>query len=141
MQEYDATAVINASPAKVWSVLTDAAAYGEWNSEILGIDGRIALGERIRAQVKLGSGVVRKVGLRVTRLDDTATMEWTGGLPFGLFVGLRTFTVAPAGNGTKFHMHIRMSGPLASLIGKSVGDRQPEADSFAASLKSRAEQA
>jgi hypothetical protein len=32
-----------------------------------------------------------------------------------------------------------MSGPLAGLIGKSVGDRQPEVDSFAAGLKAQAE--
>jgi hypothetical protein len=32
-----------------------------------------------------------------------------------------------------------MSGALSSLIIKSVGDRQPEIDSFAAALKARAE--
>jgi len=37
-------------------------------------------------------------------------------------------------------MHLRMSGPLSSLILKSVGDRQPEIDSFSAALKRRAEE-
>jgi hypothetical protein len=32
-----------------------------------------------------------------------------------------------------------MSGPLSSLILKSVGDRQPEIDSFSLALKVRAE--
>jgi hypothetical protein len=32
-----------------------------------------------------------------------------------------------------------MSGPLAALILKSVGDRQPEIDSFSAALKLRSE--
>jgi len=37
-------------------------------------------------------------------------------------------------------MHLRMSGPLAPLILKSVGDRQPEIDTFSAALRARAEQ-
>jgi hypothetical protein len=32
-----------------------------------------------------------------------------------------------------------MTGPLSRWIVKSVGDRQPEVDSFAAALKARAE--
>jgi len=66
-------------------------------------------------------------------------MEWKGGLPFGLFVGRRIFTVVPTNGGTEFRMHLRMSGPLCSLILKSVGDRQPEIDRFSAALKARAE--
>jgi len=56
----------------VCSVLTAAAVYREWSSEILAIDGRIALGERIRAKVRLGSGVIRSVGMRVTLLAEQA---------------------------------------------------------------------
>jgi hypothetical protein len=66
-------------------------------------------------------------------------MEWTGGLPLGLFVGRRVFTVTPVEGGSQFRLYLRMSGPLAGLIGKSVGDRQPEVDSFTAGLKVRAE--
>jgi hypothetical protein len=36
-------------------------------------------------------------------------------------------------------MHLHMSGPLAPLILKSVGDRQPEIDSFSAALRAHAE--
>jgi hypothetical protein len=32
-------------------------------------------------------------------------------------------------------MHLRMTGPLAPMILKSVGDRQPEVDSFCAALR------
>jgi hypothetical protein len=53
--------------------------------------------------------------MRVTAFETPSRMEWTGGLPLGLFVGRRTFTV------------------------KSVGDRQPEIDSFSAALKAHAE--
>jgi hypothetical protein len=77
--------------------------------------------------------------MRVTAFDPPRTMEWVGGLPLGLFVGRRTFTVAPRPGGSEFRLHLQMSGPLATLILKSVGDRQPEVDSFSEALKQRAE--
>jgi len=139
VQEYDTTVTIDTPPDKVWAILTDGSAYQQWNPEIVGIDGTIAAGARITAHVRLGDGAVRKVPQRVTALEAPRRMEWTGGLPFGLFVGRRTFTLTPARNGTEFRMHLHMSGPLASLILKSVGNRQPEIDRFSAALKQRAE--
>lgn len=66
---------------------------------------------------------------------------WSGpaGLPLGLFVGRRTFTVLPRGGVVEFRMHPRMSGPLVPLILKSVGNRQPEIDTFSAALRAPAE--
>jgi uncharacterized protein YndB with AHSA1/START domain len=139
MTEYVSTSLIDASPDVVWRILTDAAGYAEWNPEIIAIDGQLARGEHIKARVRLGSGAVRTVSLRVTVFDAPSTMEWTGGLPLGLFVGVRTFTVTPSARGAAFRLHLRMSGPFAPMILKSVGDRQPEVDSFAAALKRRAE--
>ena len=140
MKEYISTSIVDASPESVWAILTDAGAYREWNPEIVDIDGRIALGGRIKAHVRLGDGAVRAVTQRVTTLDAPTLMEWVGGLPFGLFVGRRSFSVTPRASGVDFRMHLKMSGPLSPLILKSVGDRQPEIDSFSAALKRRAEQ-
>ena len=140
MVEYATTVSIHASPERVWKILTDAAGYAEWNPEIVGIEGRIAPDARIKARVKLGSGAIRTIALRVTAYQPPARMEWTGGLPLGLFVGRREFTLVPRDGATEFRMHLRMSGPLARLILKSVGDRQPEIDNFSAALRARAEQ-
>lgn len=139
MKEYVTTATIDASPETVWSILTNAGEYRDWNPEIVAIDGTIALGARIKAHVRLGDGAVRTVPQRIAVLDAPRRMEWVGGLPLGLFVGRRTFTVTPSATGTEFKLHLHMSGPLSSLILKSVGDRQPEVDSFSAALKRRAE--
>jgi len=132
MREYTTSAMIDAAPETVWAILIDGTAYRDWNPEIIGVDGIMALGARIVAHVRLGDGAVRRVPQRVTLLEAPTRMQWTGGLPFGLFVGRRTFTVVPRGNGAEFRMHLAMSGPLASLILKSVGDRQPEIDGFSA---------
>jgi hypothetical protein len=139
MKEYITTSTIDAPPETVWAVLTDGASYREWNPEIVGVDGPIAEGARIAAHVRLGDGDVREVPQRVTTLAAPTRMEWKGGLPLGLFVGHRTFTVQRVGDKTEFCMHLRMSGPLSPLILNSVGDRQPEIDAFSAALKRRAE--
>lgn len=137
--EYVTVATINAPAARVWAILTDAAGYATWNPEIISIDGTLAAGARLAARVKLGNGAVRSVSMTVTRFDPESRMEWTGGMPLGLFTGRRTFTVAPRDRQTEFRMNLEMTGLLAPLIIRSVGDRQPEIDGFASALKAHAE--
>src|SRR5690348_4371958 len=139
MKEYVTTALIDAAPQSVWAILTDGAAYADWNPEIVAIEGTMGVGARITAHVRLGNGAVRRVAQRVRSFEPHSRMEWVGGLPFGLFVGRREFSLTPVRTGTEFRMHLYMSGPLSSLILKSVGDRQPEIDRFATGLKQRAE--
>ena len=139
MKEYVTTATIAAPPERVWAVLADSEGYQQWNPEIIGVVGQFAVGARIVARVRLGDGAVRSVPQRVVEFQPPHRMTWVGGLPFGLFVGRRTFTVTPGATGAEFRMHLRMSGPLSSMILKSVGDRQPEIDRFAAALKQRCE--
>jgi hypothetical protein len=140
MKEYVSSVLVDVSAEDVWSVLADGAAYTEWNPEITGIDGRLAPGGTIRARVRLGSGAVRVVSQRVVVFTPPHHMEWVGGLPLGLFVGRRIYTVTPRAPGVEFCLRAQMSGPLAPLILKSVGDRQPELDSFTRALKARVEQ-
>jgi len=137
--EFETTAVISAAPATVWSILTDSAGYASWNPEIVAIEGQFAADSRIKAHVKLSKGAVRRVSLRVTDFDPPISMEWTGGMPLGLFVGRRLMTVTPHAAGAEFRMLVTMTGPLASLMVKSTGDRQPDIDQFSAALKARAE--
>ena len=132
-------AAVRAAPEAVWRLLTDAPGYAAWNPEIVAVEGRFARGEKLRVRVKVGGGAVRAMTLHVTAFDAPRSMEWTGGLPFGLFVGRRTLTVSPRDGGAEFRMDVSMTGPLAPLILKSLGDRQPELDSFAAGLKAQAE--
>jgi len=139
MYEFLTKATIRAAPEAVWEILTNAAGYANWNPEIVAIEGRMALDERIRARVKVGNGAIRAVSLRVTAFEAPSRMEWTGGLPLGLFTGRRLFTVAPVDGAVEFRMLVQMSGLLSSLMVKAVGDRQTEIDGFAQALKARVE--
>src|SRR4030095_13920675 len=122
MHEHITTAMIDAPPDAVWRILHGGASYHEWKPESVGIDGPVVLGGRITAHVRLGDGAIRKVPQRVTALERPTRMQWTGGLPLGLFVGRPTFTLEPRGNGVEFRMHLEMSGPPAVLILQAGGD-------------------
>jgi uncharacterized protein YndB with AHSA1/START domain len=139
MKEYMTQTLIAAAPESVWGILTNSAAYAEWNPEIVAVDGTMGHGARITAHVRLGDGAVRRVTQRVDVFDAPRRMVWVGGLPLGLFVGRREFTVMPTAMGTEFRMHLHMSGPLSAMILKSVGDRQPEIDRFSSAIKRQAE--
>src|SRR5215510_6008440 len=123
--DYVTTVLIRAAPEDVWRTLTAAEGYESWNPEIIGVDGTFARGERLKVRVRIGGGAVRSMTLRVTSYDPPHRMEWTGGLPLGLFVGKRTLSVTPVEGGSQFRMDVSMTGPLAPMILKSVGDRQP----------------
>jgi uncharacterized protein YndB with AHSA1/START domain len=43
VKDYVTVSSIQATPEMVWKVLTDATGYADWNPEIVGIDGRMAL--------------------------------------------------------------------------------------------------
>jgi uncharacterized protein YndB with AHSA1/START domain len=128
--EFLTRSTIRAAPEAVWEILTDAPGNAAWNPEIVAIEGRMALGARIRARVKVGCGAVRTVPLRVTAFEAPARMEWTGGLPLGLFTRRRVFTLTPVRGAVEFRMLVQMSGPLAPLMVKAAGNRQVEIDGF-----------
>lgn len=135
--EYRSSASIAASPEKVWEVLTDVAKWPEWDPFCDKIEGELALGKKIKAFSKLSPG--RAFPVKVTDLSAPQRMEWSGGMPLGLFKGVRTFTLEPSAGGTEFTMHERFSGPMLALIGKSIPDMTEAFDAFARGLKQRSE--
>jgi hypothetical protein len=60
-------------------------------------------------------------------------------MPLGLFTGERTYTLQSEGQSTRFTMREQYSGPLASLIVRSIPDLGPSFQQFADGLKKQAE--
>lgn len=140
MKEYRASTTIKASPEQIWAILTDGAAYPEWELNTTRIDGRIAAGEKLTAYSKLSPG--RAFPVKVTEFVPGQKMTWSGGIPLGLFKGERSFTLAPRGDGaTEFTLREVFSGPLLGMLGRSLPDLNAAFAQFAASLKDRAERA
>ena len=93
MRSYDASATIQASPEATWAILTDAPGYQAWDSGVERVDGRIAPGEKITVRSQANPG--RAFPVKETEFDPGRRMTWSGGMPLGLFKGVRTFTLPP----------------------------------------------
>ena len=140
MKSYDAKVIINATPERIWKLLTDAPNYPSWNPSVERIEGTIAPGETIKVIVKVNPGRVFPV--KVTEFQPGKRMVWSGGMPLGLFKGERTYSLEPGGGGTtNFTMREEYTGPLLSMIWKSIPDLGPSFEQFATGLKAGAERA
>ncbi|MGF1467354.1 MAG: SRPBCC family protein [Sandaracinaceae bacterium] len=139
MKSFEASIAIEAPPEKVWGVLMDTPAYPEWDPFCDRIEGEVALGGKLKAYSKLSPG--RAFPVRVTELEPSRRMTWTGGMPLGLFTGRRTFSLEGDGSRTDFTMREVFSGPMLFLIGGSLPDMTEAFDAFARGLKARAEAA
>lgn len=137
MRHYEAAATIAAGPEQVWAVLVDGAAWPTWDSGVEGVEGRIAAGEKVRIRSSAAPG--RAFPVTVTTFEPPHRLVFTGGMPLGLFRGVRTYTLTPDGAGTLFRMREEYSGPMLPLVWKSMPDLQPSFDRFAAGLKKRVE--
>ncbi len=132
MKVYEVRRRIDAEPAEVWARLTDAERLVAAGTGIQRIDGRIEPGSRFT----LWSAAVPERGFktRVRTMEAPRRMVWEGGLPGGLFRGVRTFTLAPVDGGTDFAMREEFTGLLLPLIWRSMPDLQPSFDVFADGL-------
>lgn len=143
MKSYEANAVIDAAPDQIWAVLTDVSAYPRWDSgveKVEGVEGAVSPGAKIKVYSEANPG--RAFAVKVSELVPGERMVWSGGMPLGLFRGVRTYALSPeAGGATRFTMREEYTGPMLPLIWPSIPDLQPSFDKFAAGLKKRAEAA
>ena len=138
MKFFEARSTIKANPQRVWQILTDGESFPKWDSGIERFEGRIAPGATVKLYVKVNPG--RSFPLKVTQLTPNSRMVFSGGMPLGLFKGVRTYTLAPASNGgTDFHMREEYTGPLLGMIWGSIPDLGPSFQQFADGLKVEAE--
>ena len=138
MKIYETQIEIEAPPAQVWHTLIQDMPRAPERYGILRINGNIKEGARIKLWSEVAPN--RAFSLTVTGFEAPDMMVWRGGMPLGLFVGTRTFTLRAQDNGTHFQMREVFSGPLAGLICKSMPDLTPSFIKFAQTLKQEAEQ-
>src|SRR5713226_10012668 len=109
MFSYSATTIINASPDAIWRILTDGPGYPKWDPGVVRIEGSIASGNRVTAFTKRDPK--RAFPAKVSEFVPGQKMTWTGGMPLGLFKGVRTFTLTPQVNGSiEFTLREEYSG-------------------------------
>lgn len=122
--ELRAEVEIGADPDTVWHVLTDLAAYPEWNPFITSIEGDLSVGSRlhVRLQPPEGRGITMKPVVTVS--EPGSAFGWLGrlgGIPH-LFDGAHRFELHPIDGGrrTRFVQSERFQGILLPLVRRSV---------------------
>ena len=137
MRYYEATSTIAASAEAVWDVLIDGASWPTWDSGVDAVEGRIAMGETLKIRSQAAPG--RAVPVKVTAFAPPARLRFSGGMPLGLFRGVRTYEVSGDAGEVAFRMREEYSGPLLPLIWRSMPDLGPSFQRFATGLKQRVE--
>jgi hypothetical protein len=132
MKTFSISKHLPVSPERAWAVLTDATRLASGPTGITRLEGRIALGESLKLWNEATGD--RPFGLTVTTLDAPRSMVWEGGMPLGLFRGVRRFTLTPKDGGVQFEMSETFSGLLSGLIVKSIPDLNPSFEKFTTGL-------
>ena len=138
MKSYEAAARIDASPELVWALLVDVGSWRDWDSGVDRVDGRVALGEKLTLYATMIRD--RPFTVAVTEIRPREVMRWRGGLPLGLAVIERTYSLdAQEDGGTVLTVREDHTGPLAALLARSTPDLNPSFRQFCNGLKARAE--
>jgi hypothetical protein len=138
MRHYEASARVDAVPEQVWAVLSDVERWPEWDSGVAAVEGRATPDGKVTIRSHAAPG--RAFPVRVTELEPPTRLRLSGGMPLGLFRGVRTFDITPAPEGgSTFRVREEYTGALLPLIWRSMPDLQQSFDQFADGLKQRVE--
>ncbi len=133
---------ILAPAERVWAILADTKAWRGWNPFIVGLEGRLAVGEGLTARIRPPGGKEMVFRPRVVKFELGREVRWLGSLGMkGLFDGEHGFRVVPEAQGRcRFEQFETFSGLLATPILWMM--EQQTRDGFVAmntALKARAE--
>ena len=122
---------IMATPATIWSLLTNAEQFPQWNSTVISIEGSIEEGNKIKLKSTLDPS--RTFKLKVKEMLKEEKMIW------GDAMGKRTYTLSPSGKGVLFSMTEKIGGPIFPLFANKIPSFDESFEQFAADLKKAAE--
>ena len=89
---------IQATPERVWQVLTNFSAFPDWNPFIRSVEGDLEKGARLRVHIKPPKGMGMTFRPTVLKVELNAEIRWSGSLlrP-GIFDGEHFFLINPLG--------------------------------------------
>lgn len=109
---------IDAPAHRVWAVLTDTAAYPEWNPFMTRIDGSLVVGARPTVTISPPGAEKQRFTPTVTAVEPGRRLAWLGRvLVRGIFDGAHTFELEALTTGsTRFTQSERFSGLLVPVL-------------------------
>jgi hypothetical protein len=134
---------IQATPDRVWEILTNFGAYPAWNPFMVSAVGTARRGERLTIQMQPAGG--RAATLRPTVLEASPgrQLRWRGQiLARAVFAAEHTFTIEPIGDGrVRLTQREDFRGVLVPFLAKSLDKGTlPAFKQMNEALKRRAEQ-
>lgn len=114
--------LINASPERVWEVLTKFQDYPYWNPFITSLTGEVKTGKKIKATIAPPDANAMVFKLKVLAFEKNKEFRWLGHLIIpGLFDGEHKFELVDKGNGTTTFRHSEtFKGLLIPLFKKML---------------------
>lgn len=113
---------INATPEKVWKILTNFDEYPNWNPFIKSIEGQVAIGEKITVRIEPPEAKGMTFKPKILTFGENRELSWLGHLLFpGLFDGNHKFELIDNGNGTTtFIQSEKFKGVLVPFFKKQL---------------------
>ncbi len=113
---------IEAPPERVWDVLTNFAAYHEWNPFITNVSGEPAVGAELRLTLTPPESDERTLRPKVLVYDELHELRWLGKLWIaGLFDGEQFFQCLATESGhTRFLHGGNFNGLLLKFSGETL---------------------
>jgi hypothetical protein len=140
MRELRTEIDIDAPPERVWEVLSDFDAYGEWNPFIRKLSGTPRMGERLEVRIEPPGGRGMTFKPTVREATPNHELRWLGRvLVPGLFDGEHTLRVEPRNGGSRFIQSEQFKGLLVPLFGGGLDKTEEGFRQMNAALKQRAE--
>lgn len=114
--------LINATPEKVWSILTNFENYPNWNPFIKSIKGDVKVGNKITVRIEPPEAKGMTFKPKILKSETNKELSWLGHLFFaGLFDGEHKFELIDNRNGTTtFKQSEKFKGILVPSFKKQL---------------------
>lgn len=135
--------IINATPDKVWAILTDFKNYPQWNPFIKSIEGQADVGNKITARIEPPNAKGMTFKPKVLVFATNKELRWLGHFLFaGLFDGEHKFELIDNGDGTTtFVQSEKFKGILTPFFKKMLDNNTKKGfEAMNQKLKELAEQ-
>ncbi|MBM3555086.1 MAG: SRPBCC domain-containing protein [Alphaproteobacteria bacterium] len=127
---------------KVWAILSDFSAYGDWNPYFTSVEGVAEAGAQLRVTHGNPGGEAIQIQPKIQRLIEPQEMRWlVNHWPAGLLDGHHVILLESLSvEATRLHQAERFSGLLAAFGSEGLFEKAREGfEAMNAALKARAE--
>jgi hypothetical protein len=143
MRELATSIEVDATPERVWSVLTDFESFPDWNPFIRSASGEVEPGAKLEVRLEPPGGRAMTFKPTVLVAEPARELRWLGRLLLpGVFDGEHIFRIEPLEGGrSRFVQAERFSGMLVPLFGKTLEQTRRGFEAMNEALRRRAEAA